>query len=101
MRTLPWTRLISITRLVATWKIPRVRREALLPWSMNFGEEVPIGLCRHHPQQSCRHRHSRQGAEDFRQSHARHESAQTILVVDDESRILNSIAGFFRAVGYN
>lgn len=42
-----------------------------------------------------------QGTEDFRQSHARHESARTILVVDDESRVLNSIAGFFRAVGYN
>jgi PAS domain S-box-containing protein len=39
--------------------------------------------------------------DDVRQSHIGCESAPTILVVDDESRILSSIAGFFKAVGYN
>lgn len=42
-----------------------------------------------------------QGADDVRHLHVGHESAKTILVVDDESRLLNSIAGFFKAVGYN
>jgi PAS domain S-box-containing protein len=39
--------------------------------------------------------------EHARQSHIGFESAPTIFVVDDESRILSSIAGFFKAVGYN
>jgi PAS domain S-box-containing protein len=40
-------------------------------------------------------------AEHVRQSYIGYESAPTILAVDDESRILSSIAGFLKAVGYN